>query len=288
MSIPNIDREHPEYIALKRAWKKYRDLYVGGERLRENAAEYLVRRHKEPGEIYGKRLSRVFYENYVGSIIDWYAATLLRREPILLFEGRDDAATDFYNLFADNCDLKGTSISEYFRQRLIQALICGSSYVVVEFPRFSEPVLTRADEDASGRSRAYLVDYWPDEVINWNYSEDGRLDWAVIRTSCLKQSTVPSGRAGNLPALSNQKQGEVAKGTKRMDLRGYFEKIKEFEAKTKDAFAVIVSLESPDGGKAGIITEVSRSLAAKMVVECARISPVIDRYAVAVSHIQAA
>jgi hypothetical protein len=194
LSIPNIDREHPEYIALKRAWKKYRDLYVGGERLRENAAEYLVRRHKEPGEIYGERLSRVFYENYVGSIIDWYAATLLRREPILLFEGRDDAATDFYNLFADNCDLKGTSISEYFRQRLIQALICGSSYVVVEFPRFSEPVLTRADEDASGRSRAYLVDYWPDEVINWNYSEDGRLEWAVIRTSCLKQSTVTDTR----------------------------------------------------------------------------------------------
>jgi hypothetical protein len=70
-----------------------------------------------------------------------------------------------------------------------------------------------------------------------------------------------------LPALSNQKQGEIAKGTKRMDLRGYFEKIKEFEAKTKDAFAVIVSLESPDGGRAGILTEVSRSLAAKMVVE---------------------
>ena len=52
-----------------------------------------------------------------------------------------------------------------------------------------------------------------------------------------------------------------------MDLRGYFERIKELEAKIKDAFAVIVSLESPDGGKAGILTEVSRSLAAKMVVE---------------------
>ena len=44
----NIDREHPEYAAKKAMWKKYRDLYAGGEQMRENAFEYLVRRHKEP------------------------------------------------------------------------------------------------------------------------------------------------------------------------------------------------------------------------------------------------
>ena len=47
--------------------------------------------------------------------------------------------------------------------------------------------LTRAEEDASGRSRAYLVDYGPDEVINWSYDETGGLEWVVIRTSCLQQ-----------------------------------------------------------------------------------------------------
>ena len=77
--MQNINREHPEYIAQKAMWKQYRDLYSGGERLRQNASEYLVRRQKEPGEVYQERLSRVFYENYSGSIIDWYAATLLRR-----------------------------------------------------------------------------------------------------------------------------------------------------------------------------------------------------------------
>ena len=51
-----------------------------------------------------------------------------------------------------------------------------------------------------------------------------------------------------------------------MDLRGYYQKIKEVEAKIADAFAVIVSLESPDGGKAGTQTEVTRSLAARMIV----------------------
>ena len=95
MIMQNINREHPEYVARKAMWKQYQDLYAGGEQLRANASEYLVRRHKEPAEVYGERLSRVFYENYVGSIIDWYAATLMRREPVMLFEGHDPAAKAF-------------------------------------------------------------------------------------------------------------------------------------------------------------------------------------------------
>ena len=190
MSRPNINREHPEYVARKAMWRKYRDLYAGGERLRENASEYLVRRHKEPGEVYAERLNRVFYENYIGSIIDWYAATLLRREPVLLFEGNDSAAKAFYNLLSDDCDLKGTNFSEFFRQRFVQALVCGASYLVVDFPRPNGAVRTRAEEDASGRSRAYLVDYSAEEVINWNYDQTGNLEWAVIRTSCLQPSKV--------------------------------------------------------------------------------------------------
>jgi hypothetical protein len=185
-----INREHPEYVARKAMWRQYKDLYAGGERLRMNASEYLVRRHKEPGEVYAERLSRVFYENYIGSIVDWYAATLMRREPILLFEGSDNGAKGFYNLFSDDCDLKGTNLHEFFRQRFIQTLVNGRSFTVVDFPRTDSPALTRAEEDASGRSRAYLVDYAAEEVINWNYDPQGGLDWVVIRTSCLQQSKV--------------------------------------------------------------------------------------------------
>jgi len=116
----NINREHPEYIARKAMWKQYQDLYSGGERFRANASDYLVRRQKEPGEVYSERLSRVFYENYVGSIVDWYAATLMRREPVMLFEGSDAAARNFYSLLAEDCDLKGTSLSQFFRQSFVQ------------------------------------------------------------------------------------------------------------------------------------------------------------------------
>jgi hypothetical protein len=188
--MENINREHPEYAARKAMWKQYKDLYAGGEQLRENASDYLLSRHKEPAQVYSERLNRVFYENYIGSIIDWYAATLMRREPVLLFEGNDGAAKDFFTELAEDCDLRGTNLSEFFRQRFVQALVCGSSYIAVDFPKGNAPARTRAEEDAQGQSRAYLVDYGADEVINWGYGDGGGLDWAVVRTSCLKQARV--------------------------------------------------------------------------------------------------
>src|ERR1017187_7823933 len=96
-------------------WRRYRDLYAGGEQLRQRAADYLIQRHKEPAEVYYERLSRVFYENYIGSIIDWFAATLLRSEPKMALEGIEQQES-FYNLFLDDCDLAGTDIVEFFRK----------------------------------------------------------------------------------------------------------------------------------------------------------------------------
>ena len=140
----NIDREHPEYVAKKAMWRKYKDLYAGGEQFRARADSYLVRRQKEPLDVYGERLSRVFYENYLGSIIDWYAATLFRREPLLGFDGTNERGKAFFAAFAEDCDLKGTSLSDFFRRLMIEALVCGNSFALVDFPRVLRPAANRA------------------------------------------------------------------------------------------------------------------------------------------------
>ncbi len=186
--MQNINTEHPEYVRCRSMWRKYQDLYTGGEQLREHAPEYLVRRSKEPNDVYFERLARVFYENYIGSIIDWYAATLMRREPIITYDGKNESGKHFYTLLADDCDLKGTTLTEFFRQQLAQALVFGRSYIVVDFPRVTVAVSNRAQEDAIGKSRAFLADYAPDEVINWNHDTSGNLEWVVLRRSYLRQS----------------------------------------------------------------------------------------------------
>jgi hypothetical protein len=52
-----------------------------------------------------------------------------------------------------------------------------------------------------------------------------------------------------------------------MDLQLYYQKIREYAATIEEEFPVLVSLETADGGKNGILTEVSARLAAKMVVD---------------------
>ena len=83
-----IDQEHLEYKRQVSTWRVYRDLYAGGHQFKLHAADYLLPRQKEPLDVYGERLQRVFYENYIGSIVDWYASTLFRREPSVSFRRR--------------------------------------------------------------------------------------------------------------------------------------------------------------------------------------------------------
>lgn len=52
-----------------------------------------------------------------------------------------------------------------------------------------------------------------------------------------------------------------------MDLKKYFRRIREIEAEIPEQDTFVTSLETPDGGKPGLITEVPRYTAAKMIAE---------------------
>jgi hypothetical protein len=174
-------------------WRRYRDLYLGGEHFRLRAQDYLVRRQREPGDVYSERLSRVFYQNYVGSIVDWYTATLFQQEPVLTFAGANDAGKKFFSAFVDDVDRKSTQLNDFFRRVFIESLITGGGFVLVDFPRVPIPAGTRGEEDALGASRAYLVDYAADDVINWSLDEYGNYEWVVLRTKLVKKDRVEDG-----------------------------------------------------------------------------------------------
>lgn len=52
-----------------------------------------------------------------------------------------------------------------------------------------------------------------------------------------------------------------------MDLRQYYKKLHELEAGMSDAHVLVVSEETDDGGKPGVVTEVARRNACKLMVE---------------------
>jgi glycine/D-amino acid oxidase-like deaminating enzyme len=52
-----------------------------------------------------------------------------------------------------------------------------------------------------------------------------------------------------------------------MDIQLYYQKIRQLEARIEEPFAVVVSLETQDGGRPGVCTEASRFAAARLVVD---------------------
>jgi len=52
-----------------------------------------------------------------------------------------------------------------------------------------------------------------------------------------------------------------------MDLTAYYQRIRTTEATITDPYPVVVSVATADGGKAGATAEVTRGIAAKMIVE---------------------
>jgi hypothetical protein len=52
-----------------------------------------------------------------------------------------------------------------------------------------------------------------------------------------------------------------------MDLRVFFQKLRKLEQEIVEPHVVMVSHETPDGGRAGQLAEVSRSIAARLILE---------------------
>lgn len=52
-----------------------------------------------------------------------------------------------------------------------------------------------------------------------------------------------------------------------MDLRAFYQKLRKVEQEIADPTVVVVSHETADGGRAGMRSEVSRAIAARLLVE---------------------
>jgi hypothetical protein len=52
-----------------------------------------------------------------------------------------------------------------------------------------------------------------------------------------------------------------------MDLKVYYQKLRQVESSIAEPQVVIISQATPDGGRAGVATEVPRTVAARMIVE---------------------
>ncbi len=81
----------------------------------------------------------------------------------------------------------------------MDALVAGRSHILIDFPRGSLVPANRAEEDAAGLSRAYLVRYQAEELINWSVDECGR-----VRVGCVAAENAQTATRVDSPEIVDE------------------------------------------------------------------------------------
>ncbi len=132
----DIDREHPRLCRRGRAmWRRYRDLYAGGEQLPAERAGLSVPRQREPGDVYAERLSRVFYRELYRVDCGLVCGDAVPPGAGADVRGAKRGGQEFFRGVGGGCGPEGDAADDFFRRQFIEGLITGASYVLVDFPR---------------------------------------------------------------------------------------------------------------------------------------------------------
>lgn len=177
-SIPvaQLNAQHPEYVMYSDMMRSIELLSASGGQLKAHADRFLVKRTKEPHDVYQERVSLFVDDGMLGSILGWYAAKLFRRDPsINKIEG------DFWETFLADVDRKGTGVVPFFKEVFKSILSFRRCYVLIDAPNPEEEPESRADEVAMGLDRPHLRAYCPLDVINWKTDDYGKLEWIIIK-----------------------------------------------------------------------------------------------------------
>jgi len=177
----DINLEHPQYVARKQTWKRYRDplfwrrtFQEQRRRISDSATERAARRlRRAAGKSFLRKLCRLDRRLVrIDRVPERTDADVRRRER---------SGQTVLRRIVEDVDRRGTPLADFFRRQFADALVTGTSYALVDFPRLERKPENRAQEEALGASRAYLVEYGAESLINWSRDDSGNYEWVVLR-----------------------------------------------------------------------------------------------------------
>lgn len=177
-------------------------LYEGDELFEKRVTRFLPQWEQETVTRYELRKKTAFYRNYLGAIIDYFAALLFTSKPNVV--ARDDksqevnpAPGDFYSAFREDCDRTGTDLDAFFKDRLTDAMVHRTSWLSVEQPVPGEgeaPPANRAEFDSRKLGECWLRPLSFDQVLDWESDDQGRLAWAIVHSCDSRRAEISDKR----------------------------------------------------------------------------------------------
>jgi len=187
MDAKSLDSEHPEYTQRKKALADIEILYEGGYRFKAVPEKFLIKRAREPKDVYAERCKVATYQNIIKAVIGYYTTAMFRDPVSFLY--RDNGAelaaqqADWYTQFGKNCNQGGERLQD-FAQDILRDMLCFQKvYILTDMQSFDpSDFRSAAEQKISGQTDPYLVMFKARDAINWDTDEAGNLLWIVFRT----------------------------------------------------------------------------------------------------------
>jgi hypothetical protein len=195
------------------------DQYTGGYTMMRKADQYLVRLMGESDERFAERQLIATYQNHFGQIVDQFASDVFSQSLTVTppADATDkatpgtDTKDDFYTAFSKDTDGKGKSFDAFLKEILVTALKQGRAVVMVDAPKASAEVKTRADEERLGLGKIYTYELPLLQLIDWEMDDKDDLLWAMVSKVESKRLSPLSGRNTNTETFTLWTMGQSGK-----------------------------------------------------------------------------
>jgi len=200
----DIASRHPDYMEMIAYWEFYMDSYKGGQYYlnpssalsatgNEDFRNSYLHPHDSEYKIKDKfnaRHRKSFYENWCALPVNTYSKYIFS-------EGvdREYEENSGYQEYIDNIDLKGNSIDLFMRQLMVNMMVYGVGYILLDKPPLPEGITTLGQQKEIG-NRAYASFISPTNLVDWSINTTtGLYQWVLIRSQCVDDGDYSIARA---------------------------------------------------------------------------------------------
>lgn len=177
-----LRQTHPDYD--RDLWDLLDCLYEGGFKVSEDdkRLDQLLPRHvNESSSLHDERKKSAAYINYMGDVVDFFAAQLFTKTLTMLpGEGVDIGDAEPYEEFTEDADGEGHDFQELMAKAFISAALKQKAIIAVDFPLNEVPAQSRAAERETGADRPRAFDIPIQQLLDWKKGDDGRFEWCVL------------------------------------------------------------------------------------------------------------
>lgn len=252
-TIETLNIKHDSYDAIEAGdlWA----LYVGGKEVEKRYPKFLPRYHREPEETYAGRKKHAEYRNYLGSVVKYFSDALFTSKPSAeAISDSGDPVVELDKYWAElkeDCTGSGLDLDGFFKQRMIEAMVKGRSWVAICQPNDGlGRAETLLEHESRGLGDCYLRSLDYDSVYDWELDEQNNLEWVICHDKKLVRKSINSKRDWVIETWTQYTKDQII--TYRVEYQKDHPPDAKFEVQAvaeDHSFGVcpVVCIELPDG-----------------------------------------